>query len=168
MRLVAYNEKISFDDVLGIYGDFDPIAKRLFSLADPNGFRVWRLKDMDDHPSWSLNRTTLLGDACHPVLPFGFSGASMAIEDGATLATLLPSNIRVEDVPHRLKLYEEIRRPRVSRVREASRDIALGLENKEFMHDYMIFLSSHDVVEHAKQVLTESSKSNLERDTAGV
>ena len=143
--------------MLNIYSDFDPIAKRLFSLADPNGFRVWQLKDMDDHPSWSLNRTTLLGDACHPVLPFGFSGASMAIEDGAIVATLLSSDIQVEDIPRRLKLYEEIRRPRVSRVREASRDIAQGLETKEFMHDYMTFLSSHDVVEHAKQVLTESS-----------
>ena len=123
---------------------------------------------MDDHPNWSLNRTTLLGDACHPVLPFGFSGASMAIEDGATLATLLSSDIRVEDIPRRLKLYEEIRRPRVSRVREASRDVAQGFETKEFMHDYMTFLSSHDAVEHAKQVLTESSRTDLEKDTAGV
>ena len=123
---------------------------------------------MDDHPNWALNRTTLLGDACHPVLPFGFSGASMAIEDGATLATLLSSDTRVEDIPRRLKLYEDIRRPRVSRVREASRDIAQGMETKEFVHDYMTFLSSHDVIEHAKQVLTESLRKDLEKDPAGL
>ena len=123
---------------------------------------------MDDHSHWTLNRTTLLGDACHPVLPFGFSGASMAIEDGATLATLLSSNIRVEDIPRRLKLYEEIRRPRVSRVREASRDVAQGKETKEFMHDYMTFLSSHDVVEHAKQVSMESLQKDVEKDPAGL
>lgn len=92
----------------------------------------------------------------------------MAIEDGATLATLLSSDIQVEDIPHRLKLYEEIRRPRVSKVREASRDVAKGLETKEFMHDYMTFLSSHDVVEHAKQVLNESLERYLEKDTARV
>ena len=164
MRHVAYNQKISFDDVLSIYSDFDPIAKRLFSLADPSGFRVWELKDMDDHPSWSLDRITLLGDACHPVLPFGFSGASMAIEDGTTLATLLSSDTRVEDIPRRLKLYEDIRRPRVSRVREASRDIAQGLETKEFVNNYMTFLSSYDAVEHAKQILTESSQTSLEKN----
>ena len=109
---------------------------------------------MDDHPNWSFNHTTLLGDACHPVLPFGFSGASMAIEDGVTLSTLLAPEIGVGDIPGRLKLYEEIRRPRVSRVREASRDVAEGLETREFMRDYMSFLSSYDAVEHAKQVLS--------------
>ena len=123
---------------------------------------------MDDHPNWSLNRTTLLGDACHPVLPFGFSGASMAIEDGATLVTLLSSDTRVEDIPRRLKLYEDIRRPRVSKVREVSRHLAKGLETKEFVQDYMNFLSSHDVVEHAKKVLAESSLRDPEEDAAGV
>lgn len=110
---------------------------------------------MDDHPDWSLNRTTLLGDACHAVLPFGFSGASMAIEDGVTLFTLLTPDIKVEDIPGRLKLYEEIRRPRVSRVRETSLEGAKGLETKESMQDYLMFLGSHDAVEHAKQVLSE-------------
>lgn len=117
---------------------------------------------MDDHPDWSLNRTTLLGDACHPVLPFGFSGASMAIEDGVTLSTLLSPEIRVKDIPGRLKLYEAIRRPRVSRVREASRHVARGLETREFMRDYITFLSSHDAVEHAKQALTEYLKATSE------
>lgn len=113
---------------------------------------------MDDHPNWSLNHTTLLGDACHPVLPFGFSGASMAIEDSATLSTLLSPETRVKDIPGRLKLYEAIRRPRVSRVREASRHVAQGLETQEFMRDYITFLSSHNAVEHAKQALTEFLK----------
>ena len=110
---------------------------------------------MDDHPDWSLNHTTLLGDACHAVLPFGFSGASMAIEDGVTLSTLLTPDIKVRDIPDRLKLYEEIRRPRVSRVRETSLEGAKGMETKESMQDYMMFLGSHDAVEHAKQVLFE-------------
>ena len=149
---------------MSIYSDFDPVAKRLFSLAEPDGFRVWQLLDMDDHPKWSLNHTTLLGDACHAVLPFGFSGASMAIEDGITLSTFLAPDVTKEDIPDRLKLYEEIRRPRVSRVRETSRDIAKGLETIEFVHDYMIFLSSYDAVEHAKQALTETLKTASQKD----
>ena len=91
----------------------------------------------------------------------------MAIEDGAALATLISSDVRVEDIPRRLSLYEEIRKPRVSRVREASRSIAQGMETKEFVHDYMTFLSSHNVVEHAKKVLIESSLRDSEKDTAG-
>ncbi len=48
----------------------------------------------------------------------------------------------------------------MSRVREASRDIAKGLENKEFVGEYMGFLSSHDAAEHAKQVLSQSLVTN--------
>lgn len=109
---------------------------------------------MDDHPSWSVNHTTLLGDACHAVLPFGFSGASMAIEDGVTISTLLSPDVRAEDLSARLKLYEEVRRPRVAKVRESSLVLAKGLEDKEFMQEYMMFLSSHDAVEYAKQALS--------------
>ena len=141
---------------MSIYSDFEPKAQRLFSLADPNGFRVWELQDMEDHDHWSRNKTALLGDACHAVLPFGFSGASMAIEDGATISALISPDIEVKDIPGRLKLYEDIRRPRVSRVRETSRVIATGKESPEVLQDYMMFLASYDAVEHAKQVLSES------------
>lgn len=50
---------------------------------------------MDDIPNWSSNHTALLGYACHPVSPFGFSGTSMAIEDALTLSTLLLVDILV-------------------------------------------------------------------------
>jgi salicylate hydroxylase len=76
---------------------------------------------MDEIPRWSTKHTVLLGDAGHPVLPFGFSGASMAIEDAVTLATLLPSNIQPNQIEDRLELYEKIRKPRIGRVREHSR-----------------------------------------------
>lgn len=80
----------------------------------------------------------------------------MAIEDGVTLSTLFSREVQAgEDVSDRLKLYQEIRRPRVSRVREASLDTAKGLDNQEFMHDYMTFLSSHNAVEHATQALSK-------------
>ena len=119
---------------------------------------------MDDHPNWSVNHTTLLGDACHAVLPFGFSGASMAIEDGATISTLLSPDLQTEDLSARLNLYEEIRRPRVAKVRESSLLLAKGLEDKEFMQEYMMFLSSHDAVEHAKQALSRYLETGSKKD----
>ena len=87
---------------------------------------------MDEIPHWSLNHTALLGDACHPVSPFGFSGASMAIEDAVTLSVLLTYDIQAEKVPELLNLYEEIRKPRVGRVRDSSRGIARDRADKEF------------------------------------
>jgi 2-polyprenyl-6-methoxyphenol hydroxylase-like FAD-dependent oxidoreductase len=111
--------------------------------------------DMDEIPRWSEKSTVLLGDACHPVLPFGFSGASMAIEDATTLAVLLPEDVGVEQVRERLELYEKIRRPRVERVRESSRQIARGREEKQFIQEYRAFLAEHDTVECARQALEE-------------
>ena len=62
-----------------------------FSKASFPGIRIWKLKDMDKILTWSPHHTALLGDACHPVPPFGFSGASMAIEDAVTRGKLFPS-----------------------------------------------------------------------------
>ena len=41
---------------------------------------------------WSAGRVTLLGDACHAMLPFMAQGAAQAIEDGATLAACLAAD----------------------------------------------------------------------------
>ena len=61
---------------------------------------------------------TLLGDACHPMLPFMAQGAAQSIEDGAALASLLKAT--PSDVPAVLRRYEEIRKPRATRLQEAS------------------------------------------------
>lgn len=150
---VAYNRKTSFDKVKAIYSDMDPRIGSLLALAEGSDFRVWKLQDMDEIPRWSRNRTVLLGDAAHPILPFGFSGASMSIEDAITLGELLPGSIEPEQIEERLKLYEEIRKPRVGRVRETGRKIAAGHDNAQFMAQYHQFLGSHDAKLYAQEVL---------------
>jgi salicylate hydroxylase len=42
----------------------------------------WALIAREPLPHWSVGRVSLLGDACHPLLPFPGQGANMAIEDG--------------------------------------------------------------------------------------
>jgi salicylate hydroxylase len=49
----------------------------------------WGLFVRPPMPQWSVGRVTLVGDACHPTLPFLGQGAVMAIEDGYVLATCL-------------------------------------------------------------------------------
>ncbi|KAL8828821.1 MAG: hypothetical protein Q9170_006435 [Blastenia crenularia] len=158
---VSYNQSASLQTVLNIYKDFPPPAIRLLQLADPNGFRVWKLVDMDEIPTWSRNNTVLLGDACHPVLAFGFSGASMAIEDAVTLAELLTSDVGLGDVPGRLKLYEEIRKPRVGMVRDTGRKIARGEESSVIMGNYMQVLGEHDAVGYAREALARSREGKV-------
>jgi len=69
-------------------------------------------------PRWSDGRITLLGDACHPMLPMMAQGAAQSIEDGATLAALLTA--MPGDVPAVLARYEALRKPRATRLQEAS------------------------------------------------
>jgi salicylate hydroxylase len=76
---------------------------------------------------WSEGRVTLLGDACHAMLPFMAQGAAQAIEDGASLTACL-ANRGNSDIPETLRRYQSLRLPRTARVQAASR------ENKTRFH----------------------------------
>jgi salicylate hydroxylase len=52
------------------------------------------------------------------MLPFMAQGAAQSIEDGAALASLLQAV--PDDVPEALRRYEAIRKPRATRLQEAS------------------------------------------------
>ena len=75
---------------------------------------------------WSIERVTLLGDACHAMLPFMAQGAAQAIEDGAALAACLAGG--PSDIAAALRLYERVRIPRTSRLQ------AMARENKRRFH----------------------------------
>jgi salicylate hydroxylase len=78
----------------------------------------WGLFDRSPLPRWSVGRVTLLGDSCHPMLPFMGQGAAQAIEDAATLKGCLEKFS--DDVPAALRLYERLRLPRASRLQGMS------------------------------------------------
>jgi salicylate hydroxylase len=78
----------------------------------------WALMVRAPLPRWSLGRVTLLGDACHSMVPFLAQGAVMAIEDGFILARALTEG--TGDVPARLLNYENARRERTRRAVEGS------------------------------------------------
>jgi len=87
---------------------------------------LWGLYARPPLPHWHDGRAVLLGDACHPMLPFMAQGAAMAIEDGYLLAKKLAeqsikTNIKVT---HVLQNYQSARKPRTSRVQKISRNNA--------------------------------------------
>jgi len=67
---------------------------------------------------WTIGRVSLLGDACHSMVPFLAQGANMAIEDGYILGRALTES--AADVPARLQTYEKARRERTRRAVEGS------------------------------------------------
>jgi salicylate hydroxylase len=69
---------------------------------------------------WSDGRITLLGDACHPTLPFLGQGAVMAIEDAYVVAACLAKHRG--DPANAFARYEDIRKERTSAVVRKSHD----------------------------------------------
>ena len=96
---------------------WDPRIHRLVDLAPT--ITAYGLHDSEPMDAWSVERVGLLGDACHAMLPFQAQGAAQAIEDGAGLAAALTEC--GDDVRSALRRYEEIRKPRATRVQDASR-----------------------------------------------
>lgn len=88
----------------------------------------WALMVRPPMPRWTIGRATLLGDACHSMVPFLAQGAVMAIEDGFILARALTE--LGGDVPSRLARYEEARRGRTRRAVEGSADNIARFHNR--------------------------------------
>jgi salicylate hydroxylase len=104
-------------DVRAAYENWHPLVRGL--IAEVKETFIWGLFDRAPLPRWSFGRVTLLGDACHPMLPFLAQGAAQAIEDGATLAAVLPQS--KSDIAGALKRYEQLRLPRTARIQQTAR-----------------------------------------------
>jgi salicylate hydroxylase len=78
---------------------------------------VWGLYDHEPLAEWARGPVVMMGDACHPMLPFLAQGAGMGLEDAYVLAEALD---RAEDMPSGLADYVARRRPRAERVRRAA------------------------------------------------
>ncbi len=112
-------------DALAAYEGWHPQVRRIIEAVDETF--IWALFDRAPLPRWSVGRVTLLGDACHPMLPFMAQGAAQAIEDGASLAAILAQADR-QDIAGALRAYETVRRPRTSRIQ------GLATNNKSRFH----------------------------------
>ena len=102
---------------LALHEGWHPQVRGIIGSADETF--IWALFDRRPMARWSVGRVTLLGDACHAMLPFMAQGAAQAIEDGATLAGCLPQTA-AGNVPEALRRYEALRLPRASRVQRLS------------------------------------------------
>ena len=113
-----WTDRATIARALAAFEGWHPQIRRIIAAADT--CFIWALFDREPLPRWSIGPVTLLGDACHPMYPFMGQGAAQAIEDGATLAACLAAD-GAGDPPKALRRYEELRRPRVTRLQEMSR-----------------------------------------------
>ena len=120
----SWTEPGSVDDLRAAYAGWHPQVQRIIDEVDETF--IWAVLDREPIKRWSFGRVTMLGDACHPMLPFMGQGGAQAIEDAAAItACLLRSGDNVEAA---LKLYETVRVPRASQIQNMS------WENKTRFH----------------------------------
>jgi salicylate hydroxylase len=121
----SWTDRGEVADLRAAYAGWHPIVQGLIAEIDET-FK-WALHDRLPLPRWSQGRATLLGDACHAMLPMMAQGAAQAIEDGAALAACLQGVDRSQ-VVEALSRYEQLRKPRASRIQ------ALSAANKVNFH----------------------------------
>ncbi|ABG42164.1 monooxygenase, FAD-binding protein [Paraglaciecola sp. T6c] len=113
-----------------LFSNWHPDVQQLLSKMDD--CFLWGLFGSAPLETWVDGQVALLGDACHPMLPFVAQGAAMAIEDGVCLAKALLSEPRIN---HALLNYQSQRIARVTKVQTmAANNAALyhmhGVSNK--------------------------------------
>src|SRR5260221_6873988 len=114
----SWTEPGSVEDLRSAYAGWHPQVQRVIDAVDETF--IWAVFDREPLKRWTYGRIAMLGDACHPMLPFMGQGGAQAIEDAAAITACLRKC--GDDVEAALQLYEAVRQPRASRIQEQSWD----------------------------------------------
>ena len=117
--------------------DNSEVVKRFAEWCEPvrkicgltGRYLKWKLADFDQLKRWVHpgGKVAILGDACHPMMPYMAQGAAQATEDAATLQAALREHETLFDA---LKAYERQRLPRAAYVARNTRVL------QEWLHLY--------------------------------
>lgn len=108
----------SMSELQADFAGWHDTIQQLLDQTDDGTLFKWGLFDRAPMRTWGIDRVSLLGDACHPTLPFMAQGAAMAIEDAAVLANCFSNGA---DVVAALRRYEDLRKARTAGVQRGSR-----------------------------------------------
>ena len=111
------------EEVAALLSDWDPLLQRI--LAGAGTVLKWKLLYVEALPEWSSPSGTffIVGDACHPMLPYLAQGANSALEDGAALGVLLgkvSSKNKATQLKKVAAMYQSLRRDRGAEIQKES------------------------------------------------
>ena len=126
-------------------------------INDAESIYEFPMSDRDPLPRWTFGRVTLLGDAAHPMYPFGSNGASQAILDVDALTNALIEEV---DIDAALKRYDEERVPATAKVvlqnRQKGPDFIMDLMEERFPNGFSEGEIPHEelakIMENYKQI----------------
>ena len=111
------------DVLLAAYEGFHPDARLILDSAP--SVHKWALIEREPLQGWTAERTILIGDAAHPMLPYMAQGAGTAMEDAVVLARCLQGKDR-DGVDDAFQACDRNRRDRTT-------DIQLGARENRWM-----------------------------------
>ena len=130
------------------FKQFGPNVKAVLEKVEESKINLWTLLDMDKMPTFVHGRLAVLGDAAHPFLPHQAQGGGQAIEDGISLAALLPLGTEVSEIPERLQLYNQQRYERSHKIqhftRLAGEDLSKRGGKPLDMQEFTVYNVGHD------------------------
>ncbi|KAF3916613.1 hypothetical protein ABW20_dc0103694 [Dactylellina cionopaga] len=110
-------------EMLKTYAGWNSTVRHLLSYVPDDGeIMEWTLNSHSALPSWVENRFVLIGDACHPMLPYVAQGAANAIEDAGVLTVALGLIESAAKIDQALKAYEVIRKERGEAIQASARE----------------------------------------------
>jgi len=112
----SWHERGDIEQLRGAFTGWHPQVTEVLAAADE--CFLWALFDRPPLSKWVDGKVALLGDACHPMLPFLAQGAAMAIEDAYVLAAMLA---RYSDTATALQNYQAQRLPRTRKIQAMAR-----------------------------------------------
>jgi salicylate hydroxylase len=118
----SWNEPGDINILRRTFNGWHPEVTELLAATD--SCFLWALFDRQPLTQWTDKNVALLGDACHPMLPFLAQGAAMAIEDSYALAHCLASDSNTQTA---LQTYQNIRLHR-------TRDIQLNARKNSALY----------------------------------
>jgi salicylate hydroxylase len=124
------------NELRSFYKDFHLDARALLDACDTTLKSA--LYEREPLPQWSKDTVSLLGDACHPMLPFMAQGAGMAIEDAVVLARALSGVTDRAQAAAALQRYENARKERTAKIQIGSRgnQWMKGQGNADWVYGY--------------------------------
>ncbi|KAG7417484.1 hypothetical protein LZL87_012246 [Fusarium oxysporum] len=127
-RRLQWSSQVEVQDMVEKFKDFHPSIVTALSMASNAG--VWQLRQRVPLPTLVKDCYALVGDAAHAMGPHQGQGACQAIEDAEALRIVL-SGASSEEVASRLKIYDELRLQRVTRVMENTKAMAPRATNSK-------------------------------------
>lgn len=117
----AWTVKGSKKDMVDDYVGWDRRITEIIEKVQDDAVMEWKLNLYPPLRTWVKGTVALLGDACHPMLPYVAQGAAQAVEDAGALGAILSAITSKHEIPLALEAYQLSRKARAEHVQQSGK-----------------------------------------------